>query len=212
MNSIQPTILIVDDDANVCSALKCLFESVNYNVETYHSAHSFLEHYDNNKKSCLIIDVRMPNMSGLQLLELLNLRKTNLPVIVMSGHGDIQMAVRAMKLGAVDFVLKPFNEQCLLDIVQKYAISLINTKKNDQSEMIDQIITRINSLTPRERQIISLISDGKLNKEIAYELSVSMSTVEVHRSNIMHKMKAKNFAQLVKTYLKYQFHMEALCD
>jgi len=143
----------------------------------------FLDQYKGHQNGCIITDVRMPMMSGLELLEQLNLQKNRLPVIMMTGHGDIPMAIRAMKAGAVDFVLKPFNEQCLLEVVQKHLEQAIHKNKRDED-----IHERVNRLSQRERQIIDLITDGKLTKEIAYELSISISTVEAHRANIMRKM------------------------
>ena len=202
MKMDSQNIFIVDDDLDVCKALRWLFESVCFNVETYISAHLFLENYNSNKKGCLIVDVRMPIMSGLELLEYLKAQKSRLPVIIITGYGDIAMAVRAMKLGAVDFLLKPFNHHCLLETVQKSMSTSVNTSE------IEQINERINRLTYRERQVIDLILAGKLNKEIAYELSISMSTVEAHRANKMQKMQAKNLAQLIKFYLQSQFNTD----
>jgi two-component system response regulator FixJ len=202
MKSNNRTIFIIDDDAEICSALRWLFESVGFEVKTYTSAHAFLNHYDREKQGCIIVDVRMPVMSGLELLEHLNLQKNHLPVIIITGYGDIAMAVRAMKLGAIDFVLKPFNEQCLLEIVQKLPIRPINTNT------IEQVTARMSRLSERERQVVDLILAGKLNKEIAFELSISISTVEAHRANIMRKMQAKNLAQLIKLCLQSQFDIE----
>lgn len=196
------TIFIIDDEINVCNALSWLFKSVQFNVETYENAPMFLEKYHHEQQGCIIMDVRLPGMSGLELLEQLKTQKNPIPVIIITGHGDIQMAVRAMKAGAVDFILKPFNDQCLLEVVQK----CINRTANTGS--IELIQERINSLSERELQIINLILDGKLNKQIAYELSISISTVEAHRANIMHKMQAKNLAQLIKMYLQVQFNNE----
>lgn len=196
------TIFIIDDEINVCNALSWLFKSVQFNVETYENAQLFLEKFTNEKQGCIIMDVRLPGMSGLELLEQLKAQKIHIPVIIITGYGDIQMAVRAMKAGAVDFILKPFNDQCLLETVQK----CINKTSNTGS--IELIQERINSLSDREKQIINLILDGKLNKQIAYDLSISISTVEAHRANIMHKMQAKNLAQLIKMYLQVQFNNE----
>ena len=208
MKLTNQTILIVDDDSAVCNALRCLFESVNFKVETYHSAHEFLAKYNRNKPGCLILDVRMPVMSGLELLEQLKLHKSKLPVIMISGHADLHMAIRAMKLGAVDFVLKPFNDQCLLEIAQKYTSSTFNEKVNDKINTVDEINECLDRLSARERQVLDLIAEGKLNKEIAHALSISMSTVEVHRANVMRKMKARNLVQLIKFYLRSQLAME----
>lgn len=195
-------IYIIDDEIEVCGALKWLFESVQFKVETYASANNFLELYKPSMRGCLIVDVRLPGMSGLELLDHLKLKKPHLPVIMMSGFADIPMAVRAMKSGAIDFILKPFNEQCLLEAVQK----CISQSTNHYS--IELIHEHIASLSTREHQVIELILDGKLNKQIAFELSISISTVEAHRANIMRKMKAKNLAQLIKWYLQAQLDIE----
>ncbi len=203
MISTDHTVFIIDDDTEVCAALRWLFESIHLNVETYHSAPLFLKQLKNNKPGCLIIDVRMPEMSGLELLEQLKVQKSRLPVIIMTGYGDIPMAVRAMKAGALDFFLKPFNDQYLLEIVQKYINQSINNHSFIHST--HDINERINCLSDRERQIIELIMDGSLNKEIAFKLSISLSTVEAHRANIMKKMKAKNLAHLIKMYAQVQF-------
>ena len=202
MKPNNQTIFIIDDDPEICSALRWLFESVNFKLETYTSAQAFLNHYHREKQGCIIVDVRMPVMGGLELLEHLNLQKIRVPVIIITGYGDIPMAVRAMKLGAIDFVLKPFNEQCLLEIVQKLPIKPVN------ANTIEHVNARINSLSNRERQVIDLILAGLLNKEIAFELSISISTVEAHRANIMKKMRAKNLAQLIKLCLQAQFDLE----
>jgi two-component system response regulator FixJ len=196
------TIYIIDDEVNVCNALSWLFKSVQFNVETYENAQLFLAKYANDKQGCIIMDVRLPGMSGLELLEQLKAQKSHIPVIIITGYGDIQMAVRAMKAGAVDFILKPFNDQCLLETVQK----CINKISNINS--LEIIQERMKTLSDREQQIVALILDGKLNKQIAYDLSISISTVEAHRANIMHKMQAKNVAQLIKMFLQVQLNNE----
>ena len=208
MKSTSKTVVIIDDDLTVCHALRCLFESVNFKVETYTSAHAFLDGYDYTLQGCLVIDVRMPVMSGLELLEHLNTQKNRLPVIMMTGHGDIPMAVRAMKSGAVDFILKPFNDQCLLDVIQKHVNQSVVIGEKNETTSVEQINERIKLLSERERQVMDLIAEGKLNKEIAFKLSISMSTVEAHRANIMRKMQVRNLAQLLKLYLRSQFHGE----
>lgn len=201
MEKNKNKVFVIDDDQNVCSSLSWLFKSVQYDVEAYENAHLFLEKFNHKSSGCVITDVRLPGMSGLELLE--NLRANNIliPVVVITGHGDIPMAVRAMKAGAVDFILKPFNEQILLETVQKSICSV-------DIASINEIKERINKFSPREHQIINLIIEGKLNKQIAHELCVSISTVEAHRSSIMHKMEAKNSAQLIKMYLQVQFSKE----
>jgi two-component system response regulator FixJ len=200
MNPSPRTVYIIDDEPSVGTALRWLFESVHLPVTHYSSAALFLEHYRPSMQGCILLDVRMQGMSGLELLEHLHLHKNKIPVIMITGYGDISMAVRAMKLGACDFVVKPMNDQYLLDLVQK---QMNNTWVDVRH--IESIHERIRSLTERERQIIDLILSGKLTKEIAYELSISISTVEAHRANIMRKMQAKNLAQLIKFYLQSQF-------
>ncbi|WP_058533870.1 response regulator transcription factor [Legionella saoudiensis] len=204
MQTNNQTIFVIDDEPEICNALQWLFESIQFQVETYKNASSFQEAYDPKKSGLIIMDVRLPDISGLELLEKLRQQKLFLPVIVITGHGDIPMAVRAMKLGAKDFMLKPFNEQILLEKVQKHINHSIN------NESLHLLNNRINSLSKREQQIIKLIIDGKLNKQIAHELSISISTVEAHRSNIMTKVQAKNLAQLIKLYLQAQQDYEVV--
>lgn len=202
MTKNNPTVFIIDDDINVCNALTWLFQSVLFNVEAYANAQLFLDNYQQENHGCIIMDVRLPGMCGLELLEQLKAQKSTIPVIIITGYGDIPMAVRAMKAGAVDFILKPFNEQGLLETVQKCISKITN------SNSLELIQERIDNLSERERQIINLILDGKLNKQIASELSISISTVEAHRANIMHKMQAKNIAQLIKMNLQVQISNE----
>lgn len=204
MQTNKQTIFIIDDEPAVCDSLQWLFESIQFQVETYRTASSFQQNYDPKNAGLLITDVRLPDISGLELLEKLKQQKIFLPVIVITGYGDIPMAVRAMKLGAKDFLLKPFNEQVLLEKVQKH----INQSVNNES--LHLLNKRINSLSKLELQIIKLIIDGKLNKQIAHELSISISTVEAHRSNIMNKVQAKNLAQLIKLYLQAQQDYESV--
>lgn len=198
INTLKPTVFIIDDDAEVHKALRWLLESVELNVESFASGMLFLEKFDLAWSGCIITDVRMPIMGGIQMFEQLNLLKNRLPVIVLTGYGDIQMAVNAMKIGVMDFILKPFNDQYLLEQVQKY-IS-INTNQCSL-EPFGNYPKRFTSLSKREQQVIKLVVTGKLNKQIAEELCISNSTVEFHRARIMKKMAAKNLAQLIKIYL-----------
>ncbi|TAL64461.1 MAG: response regulator transcription factor [Legionella sp.] len=201
MTTANQTIFIIDDEPQIRNSLKWLFESVQLTVETYENAHSFLKKFK-NRHGCIIIDMRIPEMSGLELLEHLKSKKCRIPIIIITGYGEIQMAIRAMKAGAEDFIQKPFNDQCLLETVQKCL------EKTSNLMSIELIHTRISTLSERELQISHLILEGKLNKEIAYELSISVSTVEAHRANIMRKMQAKNLAHLIKILLQAQFHAE----
>lgn len=212
MNSTDYTVFIIDDNPVVCHALRSLFESVDFNVKTYHDAHVFLDNQEYKKAGCLIADVRMPFMSGLQLLERLKILKSNLPVIMITGHGDVQMAVRAMKLGAVDFILKPFNDQLLLELVQSYIQKEVKTRELSELDMMEGMSNMLHQLSEREKQVLDLIAEGNLNKEIAHTLFISVSTVEVHRASIMRKLHVKSLAQLLRMYIKYQVHLESLME
>jgi two-component system response regulator FixJ len=197
-----PTIFIVDDDLDMCKSLKWLLESLKLKVEIYHSGAEYLEAYDPRRRGCLLIDMRMPGMSGLQLLEQLNLRRNPIPVIIISGHGDIPLAVRAMKTGAVDFISKPFNEQLLLERVQELV-----EKDMHRHPYVDQsplYIKYLESLTRREREIMGHVVRGKLNKQIADTLGISMKTVEQHRANVMEKMHVASLAELIKVYYFFE--------
>jgi two-component system response regulator TtrR len=196
MNMDVKTVLVIDDDLEVCRSFRWLFESVNLRVQIYSSAESFLNGYDLNQRACLIIDVRMPVMSGIELLEHLNLVRHKLSIIMITGYGDIQMAVRAMKAGAVDFILKPVNHQHLLEMTQRCL-----NNQNSVNLLEDDFCDRFETLTNRERQVMDLVVDGRLNKQIAYDLDISISTVEAHRAKVMRKMKVKTLAELVKISL-----------
>lgn len=193
MNEDKTTAIhVIDDDPEICKAMQWLFESVELNVITYPSAKKFLASYNQTLRGCLIIDIRMPYMSGLELLDKLNSLNNTLPVIVITGHGDIPMAVRAMKAGAVEFILKPINDQNLIETIYRCL---------HQPEKINPgFQPKTNLLTKREKEVASLIVEGKYNKEIAYLLNISLSTVEAHRSRIMDKFQARNLAQLIKKY------------
>jgi two-component system, LuxR family, response regulator FixJ len=174
---------------------------VGLNVECFESSVSFLENYDPSRCGCIVTDVRMPIMGGIQMFEQLNLRKNRLPVIILTGHADVPMAVNAMKIGAIDFISKPFNDQYLLEQIQKSITLNVN---QCFSEPFEDYANRFASLSKRERQVMKLVTAGKLNKQIAQELFISNSTVEFHRARIMKKIGAKNFAQLMKIYLRSQ--------
>jgi two-component system response regulator FixJ len=194
MSVTNQTVFIIDDDYEVCEALRYLFESVCLQVKTYKAAQLFLNEYTNQVQGCIVADVRMPGMGGLELLEQLRLLNNRLPVLIITGYSDVHLAIQAMKLGAADFLIKPFNDQLLLEEVQKHTSLAI------AADVVAEVNRRISGLTERERQIIDMISEGKLNKQIANELTLSISTVEAHRSHIMKKMQAKNLAQLIKLY------------
>ena len=195
MSAENQVIYIVDDDPDLCKALSWLLGSVDLKVETYSSAIDFLKAYQSKWRGCLLIDIRMPLMSGLQLQEKLIELGNLIPIIMISGHGDISMAVRAMKAGAVDFITKPFNDQLLLEQIQK-ALTF-----DKQTESKQSILNRFRDLTSREQQIFAGVVAGKMNKQIAHELNISQKTVELHRAHVMQKMGAKTFADLIRMHI-----------
>lgn len=189
-------VYIIDDAEEVRDAITLLMESVGLEVMTFHSADSFLENYSSDFEGCILLDVRMPGMSGLDLQKKLNEIKNTPPVIIITGHGDIPMAVKAVQAGAVNFVEKPFNEQDILDSVHHaFKIDSIQRGKN---MMIEAINKKINSLTAREKEVLYAITSGKRNKIIATDLNISLSTVEAHRGNVMSKMEAKSLSDLMR--------------
>ena len=192
----EPTVFIVDDDDAVRRFLSGLIESVELRVEAFASARDFLEAYEPGQPGCLVLDVRMPGMSGLELQRELAERAIDLPVIVLTGHGNVQVAVHAMKAGAVDFVEKPFDNELLLDRIQKAVAESVRAR-GERIKRIE-IAERMQLLTPREREVLDLVVAGQTNKGVARHLDISEKTVEIHRANVMRKMQAKSLADLVK--------------
>ncbi|MEY6433267.1 response regulator transcription factor [Thioalkalicoccus limnaeus] len=196
----QPTVFVVDDDEAMRSSLKWLIESVGLRVRTYDSARAFLASYvPEGGTGCLLLDVRMPGMSGLELQGYLARADITLPVIIITGHGDIAMAVRAMKAGALDFIEKPFNDEALINSIRR-GLDYDATQRAQRLRRAE-IATRLGQLTPREHEVMNLVTDGKSNKEIAATLGVSAKTVEAHRARVMDKMQARSLADLVRMAL-----------
>lgn len=191
----QATVYIVDDDPAVRDAMRWLMEQVKLKAKVYSSADEFLSAYSPAERACLILDVRMPGMSGLELQERLNASGALLPIIIITGHGDVPLAVRAMKAGAVEFLQKPFNDQLLLDTVQS-ALATYDALW-DQEERRNQYSKNIASLTKREMEVLGLLRTGKSNKMIASILDISVRTVEGHRASIMTKTGANSIGQLI---------------
>jgi FixJ family two-component response regulator len=189
-------VYIVDDDDMVRESLGDLLRSLDYEVKLHRSAAEFLDVKLPDAPACLVLDVRLPGISGLELQEYLTRLKVQLPVILMTGFGDIAMSVKAMKAGAVDFLTKPVRHQDLLDAVTA-AVRRDQGRRQEAAE-IDQLRERSALLTPRERQVMVLVASGMLNKQIAHELSISEDTVKTHRSNVMRKLQAKSLAHLVR--------------
>jgi FixJ family two-component response regulator len=200
----NPHIFVVDDDQTLRGSLRWLLESLKLNVQTYASAHEFLSTYDPVQPGCLLLDVRMPDISGLQLQDILKKRSIRIPVIIITGHGDVSMAVRAMKAGALDFIEKPFNDQELLECVQR-ALALDTRQRGEESQQ-RIAIERLDTLTPREREVLEKVVCGKLNKTIAAELGISMKTVEAHRAKVMEKMGAHSAFELAGAYFTGGLH------
>jgi len=196
MKERSPSVFIVDDDEAVRSSLRLLIKSVGLIPTALGSAREFLEKYDPAQPGCLVLDVRMPQMSGLELQEHLNRHGAVIPVIFITGHGDVPMAVEAMQAGAFDFLQKPFRDQDLLDRIQK-ALEKDRANRAVLNER-SLIRERLESLTPREREVLDMVSSGKPNKIMAADLGVSQRTVEIHRARVMEKMGASSLAQLVR--------------
>ena len=195
------TIFVVDDDAAVRDSLRWVIESNGWKVETHPSAEAFLNSYTPHRLGCLILDVRMPGMSGPELQKLLNDRQCSLPIIFISAHGTVPTAVRAMQAGAVDFIMKPFNNATLLERIDR---CMERARQNaDISQQGNIARERLAKLTAREREILGLVVTGKSNKTIAAELGISIKTVEAHRAKIMHKLQAHSLAELVSLTLTH---------
>jgi FixJ family two-component response regulator len=192
-------VFIVDDDDAVRNSLRLLVKSVGLPASTAKSAQEFLENYDPSRPGCLILDVRMPGMSGIELQQQLNLRGAVIPVIFITGHGDIPMAVEAMQQGAFDFLQKPFRDQDLIDRIQR-ALQKDGANREELTQR-GRIRERFETLTPREREVLGLVTSGKPNKIVATDLGLSQRTVEIHRSRVMEKMGATSLAQLVRMTL-----------
>ena len=197
--STKATIYIVDDDDGMRRALTLLMSTVGYHAVPFARPTEFLQKLDANQHGCLVLDVRMPEMSGLEVQQQLNRAGSLLPVILITGHGDIPMAVQAMKDGAFDFLQKPFRDQELLDRIN--AALKQDAENRAAIERHADLRRREESLTPREREVMALVVDGKANKVIAIDLGLSERTVEIHRANVMEKMGARSVAHLVKMNL-----------
>ena len=196
----EPTVYVVDDNAELRESLRWLLESVGTKVTTYDSAQAFIDAYDFKSPGCLILDIRMPGMSGLELQEKLSKLTNELHIIFLTGHASVPIAVRAMREGAVDFYEKPVDEQMLLDRVQ----GVLKTIGEQQSKKMDRAMleARLELLTPRERQVMDEVVQGKRTKAIAADLGVSTRTIEAHRAKIMEKMRAGSVGELISMVME----------
>lgn len=196
MTETEPIVFIVDDDDSVRKSLARLITSVGLKVETFSSANAFLKRDSYDGPACLVLDIRMPGLSGLDLQTELAKAERTLSIVFITGHGNISMSVQAIKAGAVDFLEKPFEEQDLLDAVH-LAIQKDRATKEKLAEL-REIKERVESLTPREREVFALVVTGMLNKQIAFEMGISEKTIKVHRARVMQKMQAESLADLVR--------------
>ena len=199
MKSETPTCFIVDDDQAICHSISQLLQTVDISHQSFPSAEDFQANY-NNQIGCLVLDIRLHGMSGLMLQKKLIQEKSKLPVIFLTGHGNINMAVKAMKEGAFDFITKPFHNQELLDKIH-LAMNQHRTLNNKTHER-EKLQKKINSLTPREKQLLDAICEGKQTKQIADQMNISINTAQIHRANLMKKMDAKNLGTLINMVLK----------
>lgn len=191
------TIYVVDDDEAVRDSLGALLEARGYEVRGYPSAEDFLRDHRPNLRGCLLVDLQMPGMDGLALVERLKAAGSKLPVVVVTGHGDVPLAVKAMKVGAVDFLQKPYANEVMLEVVQRALASEVSYEDID----LDAVTVRLAALTRRERDVLEKLVVGSANKIIAHELNISPRTVEIHRANLMKKMQADSLSHLVRMAL-----------
>jgi FixJ family two-component response regulator len=196
MNDARTIVFVVDDDPAVCLSMKRLIRSLGPEVQTFSSAQEFLRAKRPDAPGCLVLDVRLPDLSGLDLQQELNKANVDLPIVFVTGHADIPMSVRAMKAGAIEFLTKPFREQDLLEAIQ-HGIGQHRTAREQRAE-VAELQQRYDLLTPREREVLLLVARGMLNKQIADRLGASEKTIKIHRGQLIRKMKAGSLADLVR--------------
>jgi FixJ family two-component response regulator len=196
MNDARPIVFVVDDDPAVCLSMKRLIRSLGPEVQTFSSAQEFLRAKRPDAPGCLVLDVRLPDLSGLDLQKELNKANVDLPIVFVTGHADIPMSVRAMKAGAIEFLTKPFREQDLLEAIQ-HGIGQHRTAREQRAE-VAELQQRYDSLTPREREVFLLVARGMLNKQIGDRLGASEKTIKIHRGQLIRKMKASSLPDLVR--------------
>lgn len=194
------TVFIVDDDDAVRESLEFLMKSINQPAESFSSAQAFLSGFNPDRPGCLLLDIRMPGMSGVELQEKLKEMDAGIPIIFITGHGDVPMAVKAIQAGAADFIQKPFRDQELIDRIREVLADDVEVRTERLHR--NEILERMGTLTEREKEVMEQVVAGKANKVVAIDLSVSQRTVEIHRANVMEKMKAKSLAQLVRLVMK----------
>ena len=195
-DDVSPIVYVVDDDEAILDSLRLLLKSADLECKTYLNATDFLTDVDPTRRACLVADIRMPGMSGLELQEELNRRGQQLLTIFITGHGDVPMAVRAMKAGALDFIQKPFQDE---DLIKRIHVALsMDMKRLEKRRSTLEVMQRFETLTPRESEVMRKVVEGCANKVIAFDLEVSQRTVELHRARVMHKMGVRSLAELVR--------------
>ena len=207
MSDTQQTVYLVEDDEAVRDSLELLLKSEGRTVASFESANAFLKDYSEAMAGCIVLDIRMPGMDGLELQKKLNELHSILPIIFVTGHGDVPMAVDAMKEGAVDFLQKPYREEALLEKIEAALKQDLEQRKTLGEKQ--EILRRVNTLTPRESEIMERMIAGQANKVIAIELEISQRTVEIHRSRVMHKMGTHSLAHLVRMVLSVKDRIDA---
>jgi len=198
----QPTVMVIDDDQDIRDALQGLLRSVGLGVELFASVQEFLASGDLTRPGCVVLDVRLPGQSGLDFYDDLVKANVHLPVVFISGHADVQMSVRAMKAGAIEFLTKPVRHQELLDAIQRAILR--DSAHREEQRTIEAIRTNFDKLTPREREVMALVVAGRLNKQIAGEIGITEATVKLHRGQVMRKMHVRSLAELVRMVDKLQ--------
>lgn len=207
MADSQQAVYVVEDDEAVRDSLELLLKSDGKSVKTYDNANAFLKDYSEKMSGCIVLDIRMPGMDGMELQKKLNEKHSILPIIFVTGHGDVPMAVDAMKEGAIDFIQKPYREEALLEKIEAALAQDVEQRKTLGEKQ--EILRRVKSLTPREHEIMDRMIEGQANKVIAIELEISQRTVEIHRSRVMHKMGTHSLAHLVRMILSVKDLIDA---
>ena len=195
MNNCKPLIYVVDDNVSICRALALLLKSHGFTVKTFTRAAGFLSYKHPKLPSCLVLDIRLPDINGLTLQEIMMRRGITIPVIFITGYGDIPMSVKTMKAGAVDFLPKPFTKKKLLDAITQAVLK--SKSQNKEQTAISKIKRRVSTLSPRELEVFRLVAKGMLNKQIAFKRGTSLQTIKVHRGRVMQKMQAKTVTELI---------------